>query len=179
MAPSGNTGLLFCGLGVYTPPPCEHWDVCQLKESTGGAEGQKYVTAGRGGGTGGEPQRKGTGLWLWRARPSLRRGLGWGAAGVSQSDSRSGAPDLGSRGGSHETSAGNTGGAFLHTAWVAPTDPQRRLPPGTWQGEGRAGGGTETSPLCPSDPDSTRAGPGVPHAGNPPAGPKGEFQNFL
>lgn len=170
---------LTSGLGVYTPPPCEHWDVCLLKESTGGAEGQKYVTAGRGGGTGGEPQRKGTGLWLWRVRPSLRRGLGWGAAGVSQSDSGSQAPDLGSRGGSRETSAGNTGGAFLHTAWVAPTNLQRRLPPGTWQGEGRAGGGTETSPLCPSDPDSTGAGPGVPHAGNPPEGPKGEFQNFL
>ncbi|EDL39346.1 mCG145053, isoform CRA_b, partial [Mus musculus] len=33
---------------------------------------------------------------------------------------------------------------------VAPTDRQRRLSPGTWQWEGEAGAGTQTSPLCPS-----------------------------
>lgn len=69
---------------------------------------------------------------------------------ASQSDSGSCVPDLSSRAGCGETSARDAGGAFLHITLVAPTDRQRRLSPGTWQWEGEAGAGTQTSPLCPS-----------------------------
>lgn len=62
---------------------------------------------------------------------------------------------------------------------MAPTDQQRRLSPGTWRWEGGAGGGTQTSPLCPSHFRQHRNRSCGPAGRKPSSGPKGEFQNFL
>lgn len=69
--------------------------------------------------------------------------------------------------------SGEHRGCFpLHTARVAPTDPQRHLPPRTWQRRGGVGGGIETSPLCPSHSRQHPSRPSRPTCRKPSSGPK-------
>lgn len=146
------------------------------------AEGQKNVShsGAEWGHWPGDPQEGHPALRVrWRVLcPSLRCELGWGAAKPASRIQEVEFLTSGAELGAVKPQPGTQGALSSTAHWWHPLT-RSAASPGTWQWEGRAGGGTQTSPLCPSHFRQHRNRSTGPAGRKPSADPKGEFQNFL